>query len=126
MTDENLYRPKGQDRYEVKVFDYNEDGPGRYPILVVRVEPEGHEILDRCGYRSKVSYLFALVEGGRKGLTGDPREFTRRFCARDDDGLYRLLAGLQRYNIPFDVVPDDGEVTPEGIETVLDTYGGEW
>jgi len=126
MTDERVYYSDRQDRYEVKVFDYNENGPGRYPILVIRVETEGHGVLGGCGYGDGATYLFARLRGSAQALTADAREFTRRFCAHDDNLLRQLLVSLQRGTVPFDVLTDDGVMTPRRIESVLDTYGVGW
>jgi hypothetical protein len=75
------------------VFEYSEDGPGLYKVMVVEVV-ETNEIMRSNGW-SDGMYLYILLNGQVEYADYDARRFTREFTKHDDDMLLELLLLLK-------------------------------
>lgn len=75
------------------VFEYSEDGPGLYKVMVIEVV-ETNEMMRTGGWTDGM-YLYILLNGQVEYADYDVRRFTREFTQPDDSMLLELLLMLK-------------------------------
>lgn len=93
-------------------FDYDEDGPGRYTIMVVEMSDVTRQ-LERAGWRDGHKLYFHM-NGGIQKATDKYVELANRLSAHDDDMLLEVLRGIDRGNITLEQA-DGTSFSSEGV-----------
>lgn len=105
--------------YEVRTFAYDEDGPGIYPIMVVRFVYEGEVAMKKGGYYGGEYYLYINLTGGIRHATNDMFAFSNQLTASDDDNLLDLLIKIEKGELELSDINDGEVLTPQDIQKLL-------
>lgn len=105
---------------ECAVFEYNEDGPGAYTIMVQRLKIPG-KLMRRAGWRDG-HIMFFQVDGGIEFGTIYPEVMSNKLTAADDDMLEGLLFAIRDQAIDIDEI-NELSIGPGGDYSVEEVTG---